>query len=529
MKKKIKVILAIFISSVLSLNAVVFDLPKTNVAGEEYYYYKVKPKETIYSLSRELGVTQEEMIKYNPTLVDGLKADMMLYFPVKEYNQLDAPIYHVVKKGESLYGISKQYGILIDDLVRLNPSANEGIKVGEKLVIKAQKKNAQETIVIDEILDDNEVDQSVEVDPLITFEPEIQEQPLKIALLMPFMLNEEQMSGATRIYLDFYKGFILAADSLKTTGHKVNIYAYDTNNSIDSLEVLLSQPEFKNMNVIIVPPGMSNVVARIANHHNASEAQIFNVYYANDTTHLTHSNVIQANINSDKMSEKAISWLVTNYTDYIPVVFGSPANMNKASFAEDIKRKYKEQGVESKTIIYKRSLLATDLQSLNSKLNYIFIPLSSSENELKKSIDTLKEFKKRSKGQVALFGYPEWIISKDAMRENLHELNTTIYSRFYFNENGNKEKQISQKFIDTYKQPMKMSPPIQAVLGFDCGLYLIKALREGDGIVRDANLKHMGLQYTFDFSKNKDCKGLENSDIYIVNFREDNKVESVLY
>jgi LysM repeat protein len=44
--------------------------------------------------------------------------------------------YHEVKKGETLYRISKQYGITVDELRRLNKlSSNQPIEVGQKLLV----------------------------------------------------------------------------------------------------------------------------------------------------------------------------------------------------------------------------------------------------------------------------------------------------------------------------------------------------------------------------------------------------------
>jgi LysM repeat protein len=44
--------------------------------------------------------------------------------------------YHEVKKGETLYRISKQYGITVDELRRLNKlSPNQHIEVGQKLLV----------------------------------------------------------------------------------------------------------------------------------------------------------------------------------------------------------------------------------------------------------------------------------------------------------------------------------------------------------------------------------------------------------
>lgn len=38
---------------------------------------------------------------------------------------------HIVAKGETLYRISLNYGVTIEDICRLNPHAAQSIKVGE--------------------------------------------------------------------------------------------------------------------------------------------------------------------------------------------------------------------------------------------------------------------------------------------------------------------------------------------------------------------------------------------------------------
>lgn len=441
-------------------------------------------------------------------------------------NVYDMPLVHKVAKGESLYGISKQYGMLVDDLLRLNPSAKDGIKVGEELVIRTPKrrveaKNDKKQNVVED-------DLSVENDPtLSTIEVSdtIIEQPTyNVAIFMPFMLNEETMSTATRTYLDFYKGFLLAADALKDSGQKINVYAYDTYNSIDSLNLILAQPQIQQMNVVIAPPGNTASVKAIANACDKSTT-ILNAFYANDTTHFVKKNVIQANVVRDVMYDKTISWLVNEYSDYTPIIIGSPANKNRTSMVEEIKRKYKELDVECKEIIFKRSLNVVDLDGLNKRAKYLFIPLSSSEKEFEKFIEPIKEFRNMCTEDVALFGYPEWVAFKDSQRTSLHALNAVVYSRFYFNEKGDKEKAFSQKFLDVYKAPIKKSPPIQAVLGYDCGYYLINALRDGNGNVLDADLKYSGLQYTFDFTDVEGEKGAENRSLYIVRYRSNNDVD----
>ena len=46
---------------------------------------------------------------------------------------------HVIEKGETLYGISRKYGVSIEELTKLNPKNALNLKVGEKLILPKDK------------------------------------------------------------------------------------------------------------------------------------------------------------------------------------------------------------------------------------------------------------------------------------------------------------------------------------------------------------------------------------------------------
>ena len=119
------------------------NLPKTTIAGHEYYYYDPSPGESIYSIASKLGVTKDEIIKNNPDAADGIDDGMRLYFPTgKEVTQATStqPVApqgtkHVVQQGETLYGLAKTYGTTVDNLIAINPGSENGIKTGQTLTI----------------------------------------------------------------------------------------------------------------------------------------------------------------------------------------------------------------------------------------------------------------------------------------------------------------------------------------------------------------------------------------------------------
>jgi LysM repeat protein len=130
----------------------------------------VKPKETLYSISKMYGVTVDDLKNANPSLAQGLKSGQVIKIPggtatvsqmaetapepkanaakpkptpapakpsntVSNTANTGAITYHVVEPKETKFGIAKKYGITVAELERRNPGIESNLPVGYKLFI----------------------------------------------------------------------------------------------------------------------------------------------------------------------------------------------------------------------------------------------------------------------------------------------------------------------------------------------------------------------------------------------------------
>ncbi len=147
---KFKNIIALAITAIASTSLQAqSNLPKTMVAGHEFYYYEASANESIYDIAAKLGVTKDYIIKNNPNAADGIENGMKLYFPIdgKSNQTTSQPVHpstanvHVVGQGETLYGLAKRYGVTIDELIATNPGTENGLKAGQELNIPTSTAN----------------------------------------------------------------------------------------------------------------------------------------------------------------------------------------------------------------------------------------------------------------------------------------------------------------------------------------------------------------------------------------------------
>lgn len=76
-------VLAIVAMLAVCASATALDLKTKKVKGVEYYYYKVKKGESLYGISKSLGISVEDIVTANPFAVDGVRKGDILLFPVE--------------------------------------------------------------------------------------------------------------------------------------------------------------------------------------------------------------------------------------------------------------------------------------------------------------------------------------------------------------------------------------------------------------------------------------------------------------
>src|SRR4051812_49433189 len=79
------------------------------VSGKKFYEIKADKSETIYSICKRFNVSQDELVRYNPELKDGLKVKMKLLVPAptKAVKSATVPeIKEEKKPAKKLYNIT---------------------------------------------------------------------------------------------------------------------------------------------------------------------------------------------------------------------------------------------------------------------------------------------------------------------------------------------------------------------------------------------------------------------------------------
>lgn len=274
--------------------------------------HTVKAGETFYSISKLYNVTVEEIKAANPG-AESLKTGQVLVIPSKGAQQPSSGKTHEVVAGETLYSISRLYGISPDELRNANPGVGTTLAIGQKIVIPESSGESYfiYTAEKNEKLRDIAERFKVPYEDISALNPELikkiekgdkvkipsakqkvtepekeiiqpkpveqkskdchpsaktQEATYNVALMLPLFLEQvdslnlaanysrEDISKASSFkFIQFYEGFLMAVDSMGKAGLKMNLYIYDVDNSSWKVNSVLKKPELKQMDVIIGP------------------------------------------------------------------------------------------------------------------------------------------------------------------------------------------------------------------------------------------------------------------------------------
>ena len=97
--------------------------------------YIVKQGDTLYGISNQFGVSVTDLKKVNNLSSNLLSIGQVLVIPNTSGSNPSNTFTYTVKKGDSLYSISKVYGTTVNDLIQINQLKSNVLSIGQKLII----------------------------------------------------------------------------------------------------------------------------------------------------------------------------------------------------------------------------------------------------------------------------------------------------------------------------------------------------------------------------------------------------------
>lgn len=299
--------------------------------NNKYMSYEVKPKETMYRLTKSSGLSQEQLITLNPELKDGVKAGMVLKMPA-----------------------TSRF-----DEAGSNKTATD--------IVKTMKKDAEKELVL-----------------LMPFNLD------RIASDSVRTTQERLRSDKfLNMTLDFYAGALMAVDSARALGLPVKVRIFDSKETKNASAIasIIDKNNFSNTDAVIGPFFQSNVenTANLLGQYNTPV-----ISPLSNEKGKPYSNLFQSMPNSDDVKRKMFEYMQSKNGNIIAIVDpkkGSSRQYLKENYPTVKLAELNEKGTV--TLENVKSLMEAD------KVNFVILETESKTlvlNSLNILVSALSQF-----------------------------------------------------------------------------------------------------------------------------------------
>ncbi|HSD15244.1 MAG TPA: LysM peptidoglycan-binding domain-containing protein [Flavobacterium sp.] len=224
-------------------------------------YHTVEPKETKFGIAKKNGLSVEELETLNPEIKENLEIGQKLRLNKNTPVAVKAPVQpkevvqymdYTVQPKETLYSLTRGSGLSQEQLLAVNPELANGVKTGMVIKVPSGAKFNQITpnkTQVDIVKTINK-QESKELVLMLPFHiDKIEADSLNS---VAERLKKDKFLNMT---LDFYAGALIAIDSAKTLGLPLTVKILDSEESKNSSAVasLISTNDFSKTDAIIGP------------------------------------------------------------------------------------------------------------------------------------------------------------------------------------------------------------------------------------------------------------------------------------
>ena len=546
-------------ASFTTLNAQ--NLPHETITrdGQQFYIYHVQQGEGLHAISRAFSVPVAEILQHNPGANTGLTLGQRLYIPVQ--NAVNDPnvTYHVILPQETLFSVSRAFSLRPDDLIAANPGLSaETFHIGRIIriplapsTVNVQPGHTRHVVQPGETLFSISRLYGVEIDAItrsnlavadgLRANMELQipignllastqlflpnsQNVIRVGLLLPF--NDETGGGHHRMQ-EYYEGFMLAVHRLRDAGANMEVFPFDIGRRDDTrrLESILGTLEWQSLDLIIggTDDEHIRILSDFARTHTIKHVIPFrqNVAEVQNNQHIFQVNQPPNILNVRASNEFLRLHSASN------IVFVTGGQNNQMGFVNQLQADLRRNGIAFEVLT--SSELHTELRSrLSTGYTNVIVPTSDEIELLRVVMNELDEAHDANPAMVTrLFGYSAWQTYSGLIRR-FHRFGTHIFSDFFVDNNDVRTRTFFNDFRRWYGRAPGGFPNF-ALWGYDTGLFFLTALhRFGANFEQHLHqLTIPALQRPLHFERTNNWGGYINTGIVIVYYDTEGTIHRI--
>lgn len=300
---------------------------------------------------------------------------------------------------------------------------------------------------------------------------DITQRELRIGFILPL----HQHNGDGLRMTEYYRGWLLALDSLKQHGFSADVWAWNVPEEA-SVAATLDDPAAARLDLIVGPIYSSQVgaVAHFAERNNIKTLLPFSIYAPEMNTVTQLHQVYQP---SDSLTKDFVADYVKRFKGCHTVIIDcNDKESNKGAFTSALRKALDENRMPHKVTNLKTPE-EDFIKAFRSEGRNVVVLNSGRSPELKMALLKLNNLTMNvPETQISLYGYTDWLMYLRQCQEEFCRYDTYIPSTFHTQLTEPKTQQLVRKYQEVFGTDMQQALPRFALTGFDHAMFFLQGL-----------------------------------------------------
>lgn len=431
---------------------------------------------------------------------------------------------HQVKKRETIFGIAKNYGVTIEEILNANPEMKQKgyeLKKGDWVFVPYSKEGDKKAPARQQT-----PDQPQPASKPAAAKPNVINS-VRVGLMLPLHNND----GDGKRMIEYYRGLLMAFNDLKTKGINTEVHAWNVPIDAD-VRTTLKEPSAANLDIIIGPL-YSNMVKPMADFCKQHDIKLFIPFSISGNDVASCDKILQVYQTQADLNAKTISAFLERFQKgYHPVFIDcNDAGSDKGAFTSSLRKTLDVSGMK-----YNLTNLNTPMENFRKAFSTtepnVVVLNTARSPQLNRTFAKLDSLQAVANAKVTLYGYTEWLMYQKYDEENFFKYNTYIPTTFYYNPAADATEALEQQYERQYgAKMMEEYIPRFAISGYDHGMYLIKGFSQYGKLFTgvDSQMDYKPLQTRLSFKRVGGAGGYQNVNFQLIHFKTDRTMESLTY
>ena len=424
---------------------------------------------------------------------------------------------HKVKRKETIFGIARDNGLTIDELIEANPEMKTPgyeLRKGDYIKIPYPPRHPE--------LESATPQPQMPTKPTVV-ERDMRNREIRVGVMLP--LHNDNGDGKRMV--EYYRGVLMACDSLRVNGISTDIRAWNVPENAD-IQKVLKDPKAAECDLIIGPLYTKQVKA-LGDFAVKNDIRLLIPFSINSNEVFDNGNLFQVFQNGNQTNNSYVFRFYQRFKDsHVVIIDCNDSTSTKGSFTTVLRRKLDQEGA-SYSLTNLKSGETKFKQSFSTTKHNVVVLNTSRSQELNVAFAKLNGLLMTSPTlQISMFGYPEWLMYIRQHLDNFYKFDTFIPSTYYMSPLSHRGEHFKKKYRWNFHQDMQPYHQRYAVTGFDQAYFMIKGLHMYGKQFTGASgmVGYTALQTPLHFERIGNG-GMQNRAILFVHYTKDNKIETI--